>query len=229
MNEETKLFLNEILKEALFNEILYESCYSREKALAVMKLVLYADKNLTGDLAECGVWRAGGTILMAEILKKRESDKHIFAFDSFEGLPKPTKFDRMPDGYIHYTQNRLVKTSIETVQTKANHYKVKEYITFVKGFFRETLQKTIKDNRRFSLIVIDPDQYSGTKFCLEFFYPKMVDGGIIIIDDYFNPISKKQINTPGVKIATDEYLKNKSEKPLHLAETMYFLKTKGGK
>lgn len=215
----TRFRLNKLIKK---NRALLSSCYSKDKAASVEDLVSYAVDNLEGDLAECGVYEAGGTIMMAEVLKQKKSNKHIFAFDSFTGMPEPTEFDKMHNGHIHYIKGILQDTSLKLVQAKARHFKVENSITFVKGFFQDTLPVTIAADSKFSLVVIDPDQYLGTKCCLEFFYSKIVTGGIIIIDDYLIPDVSK-LDTPGVKIAVDEFLASKPEKPMHLADSMYYL------
>jgi hypothetical protein len=218
----TRFRLNKLIKR---NPALLSSCYSNKKAESVANFVSYAADNLEGNLAECGVYEAGGTIIMAQVLQQKKSAKHIFAFDTFEGMPEPTEYDKMHNGDIFYARGRLHDTSLKLVQAKAKHFRVEHIITFVKGFFQDTIPRTITADDRFSLIVIDPDQYAGTKFCLEFFYPKVVPGGVIIIDDYFIPELEK-LDTPGVKIAVDEFLADKAEKPQHLADSMYYFSKK---
>lgn len=178
---------------------------------------------IEGDIAECGVYRAGGTMLLAHILKDHNSGKHIYAFDSFDGMPEETDFDRKKDGTVSYKKGVLSSTSLEYVKAKAKHYKVSNYITFVKGYFEDTLSKTIKPDHKFCVVIIDPDQYAGTKYCLEFFYDKIIEGGHILIDDY-DIEDQDKVDTPGVKIATDEFLTDKKEKLSHLADSMYYFK-----
>jgi hypothetical protein len=202
---------------------LLSSCYSEYKTRAIMNVASETIREIDGNLAECGVYRAGGTIILANILKEQKSDKHIYAFDSFEGMPEETKLDRMGDGNVFYKKGVLSGTSLEYVNAKAKHYKVKDYITFVKGYFEDSLIKTIKPDQKFCVVVIDPDQYKGTKVCLEFFYEKVLPGGCILIDDY-DIEDKERVDTPGVKIAADEFLEDKKEKPNHLADSMYYFK-----
>lgn len=202
---------------------LLASCYSDAKKNAVIEKLESIISTVPGDIAECGVYKAGGTILIAEILKKRAINKHIYGFDSFEGMPEAVDEDKMKDGSIGYTKGVLSETSIEYVKEKAKHFKVQNYIKFVKGYFENTIPITIPKDKEFCFVIIDPDQYMGTKFCLEFFYNKVNTGGIILIDDYY--FEKAEIiDTPGVKIATDEFFATKSEKPQLLADSMYFIK-----
>ncbi len=57
----------------------------------------------------------------------------------------------------------------------------------------------------YSFVHIDVDLYQPTLDCLNFFYNRMIPGGIIISDDY------KWQHTPGVKRAFDEFFKDKKE------------------
>ena len=202
---------------------LLSSCYSENKATTLVNTVNETVRKINGDIAECGVYRAGGTIIIANVLKELKSDKRIYAFDSFEGMPEATELDNIKDGDVFYKKGVLSSTSLDYVKSKAKHYKVDNYITFVKGYFENTLSVTIKPDHKFCAVIIDPDQYSGTKYCLEFFYDKVLPGGHIFIDDY-DIEDKQRIDTPGVKVATDEFLENKKEKPIHLADSMYYFK-----
>jgi hypothetical protein len=60
----------------------------------------------------------------------------------------------------------------------------------------------VKD-RQFSLVNFDVDTYESTKKCLEFFYPRMNPGGVILSHDY--------ITAPGVQKAFDEFFVDKPE------------------
>ena len=202
---------------------LLSSCYSENKAKALLNVVSETLREIKGDIAECGVYRAGGTIILANVLKELKSDKRIYAFDSFEGMPEATELDNKKDGNVFYKKGVLSSTSLDYVKSKATHYKVDNYITFVKGYFEITLSVTIKPDHEFCVVIVDPDQYLGTKYCLEFFYDKVLPGGHIFIDDY-DIEDKQRIDTPGVKVAADEFLENKKEKPVHLAGSMYYFK-----
>ncbi len=188
-----------------------------------MSIVKNTIESIGGDIAECGVYRAGGTMILAHILKEQKSEKHIYAFDSFDGMPVETEFDKKKDGTVFYKKGILSSTSLEYVKAKAKHYKVNNYITFVKGYFEDTLNKTIKPGHKFCIVIIDSDQHADTKCCLEFFYDKVIEGGYILIDDY-DIEDKERVDTPGVKIAADEFLTDKKERITHLADSMYYFK-----
>jgi O-methyltransferase len=53
----------------------------------------YKENSIKGDLVECGVWRGGNLVLFKKLIDQYKLDKSIFAFDTFEGMPEPTKND----------------------------------------------------------------------------------------------------------------------------------------
>ena len=65
----------------------------------------------------------------------------------------------------------------------------------------EYREKEIK-NEKFSFVHIDVDLYEPTMKSLEFFFPRLVKGGIIVCDDYNSNIFN------GAKKAWDKYFKN---------------------
>ncbi len=58
--------------------------------------------------------------------------------------------------------------------------------------------------------IANADLYASTLECCEFFYKKMVPGGMMLFDDYLVP------DTPGVKKAVDEFFSAKKESPIIL-------------
>jgi hypothetical protein len=79
-----------------------------------------------------------------------------------------------------------------------------DFVKIYKGWIPEKFE--LIKNLKFSLIHIDVDLYEPTLKSLEFFYPRLEDGGIIVCDDY----NSKMFN--GSKRAWDEFFKkNKSQ------------------
>ena len=54
---------------------------------------------------------------------------------------------------------------------------------FVRGAVEETLPGT-SARRELALLRLDTDWYESTRHELEHLYPRLVDGGVLIIDDY---------------------------------------------
>jgi hypothetical protein len=164
--------------------------------------IVMAVKNthkIDGDIAEVGVYKGGSAKLICEV----KGDRHFHLFDTFQGLPKVNNidvnlYDRSP---YHIGQ---FSCSLESVRAVLNDYRK---ISFYKGMFPESGEPV--KNVRFSFIHLDVDTHESTRNCLEFFYPRLSIGGIIISHDYMNAV--------GVKKAFDEFFKNKSEPIIELS------------
>ena len=143
-------------------------------------------KNLDGDVAEVGVYQGATAMIIREELPY----KKIYLLDTFEGFPEIHESEK---GHFKVGQ---CATSEETV-TKI--FQDDNNVEIIKGVFPDT-SKFLKD-KKFSFVHLDTDIYIPTKTGLEFFYPRMVENGIIIVHDY--PIH------PGVKLAVDEWKKDK--------------------
>jgi O-methyltransferase len=141
-------------------------------------------KKIPGDLIETGVWRGGAIIFMRAILKAYDvKDRRVWGADSFAGLPKPD-VARFPadEGDQTHTHPEL---SVSLDQVRANFEKyglLDDQVRFLPGWFRDTLPTA--PTERLSLIRLDGDMYESTYVALESLYPKLSEGGYLIVDDY---------------------------------------------
>lgn len=145
-------------------------------------------RKIKGDIAEIGVYRGGSS----KIICKAKQNKHLYLFDTFEGLPEPDKTDS-----AHFHKGNFTSRYEEV----KNYLKAYKDVHIYKGLFPDTAGP-IK-NKSFSFVHIDVDIYKSTLDCLKFFYPRVNRGGVILLHDY--TISK------GLKKAVDEFFKNKRE------------------
>jgi O-methyltransferase len=137
-----------------------------------------------GDLIETGVWRGGATIFMRAMLDIRGvADRLVWAADSFAGLPVPDE-----DGYpadtddAHHTIDFLA-VPLDEVKANFARYRVStELVRFVPGWFKDTLPG-LRD-QRWALLRLDGDMYESTLLGLEHLYPRLSEGGYVIVDDY---------------------------------------------
>jgi O-methyltransferase len=152
----------------------------------------YARTQPESDSAEVGTWRGGSSYLMASIANPR---KH-YVFDTFTGLP---------DGDLSITKGSFADTSAEFVTTLL---KPLGNTTVFPGLFPETALAI--ENRRFSLVHLDVDLEAGTEAGLQFFYPRLLPGGVVVIDDY-------QSRHQGVTRAVDSFVSKQGIKALSFA------------
>ena len=149
-----------------------------------------SQSKLDGDMAEVGVYQGGSAKLIAEVKNERE----LYLFDTFEGLPKVSEKDTH-FGTSYWKTGEFSNTSLESVKDYLSDYK---NVYCYKGKFPET-SEPIK-TKKFSFVHLDVDLFQSTIDCLEFFYPRMINGGIILTHDY---------HTDGVKQAFNEFCKDK--------------------
>jgi O-methyltransferase len=164
--------------------------------------------NILGDFVECGVWRGGAAFLMAELLRQGGvTDRKVWLFDSFEGLPPPEEIDG--PAAMAYAKNSNnpwyfdnCRASLEEVQGIAADLGLAPYTEFVKGWFDQTLRNNRERVGAIALLRIDCDWYSSVKCCLDNLYDQVVDRGFVVLDDYYT--------WDGCAIAVHEFLGRRS-------------------
>jgi O-methyltransferase len=137
-----------------------------------------------GDLIETGVWRGGAAIFMRAVLKASgDTERVVWAADSFEGLPKPNAgFYPHDEGDAHWNQRSLAVTLGEVSGNFARYGLLDERVRFLPGWFSETLPSA--RIRRLAVLRLDGDMYESTIVALRALYPKVSIGGYVIVDDY---------------------------------------------
>lgn len=161
------------------------------------------DERLPGDIAECGCWKGHSTFMIAERLKQANWSGRFLVFDSFEGgLSDKVAKDRIGRGDTDPEKTRKQKQSFASRYDEVEALlKPFPFVSLHEGWIPAVFGTTpgLAD-RLFSLVHVDVDLYEPTRDSLAFFGPRMVEGGIIVIDDYGSA------NFPGSKAAVDEHL-----------------------
>ncbi len=202
---------------------LYEHCKphtmtSAERLYALYKSVEYLVKaSIPGDIVETGVWLGGSCMLAAEtLLRLGDRSRRILLFDTFEGHPRPDREkdvdiwgNRASEEWERQTaQHGAGKWGYASLeQVKANLAQTgypSDKLVFVKGKVEETILANIPP--QVALLRLDTDWYESTKASLDYLYPKLAPGGVLIIDDYGHYKGQKQ--------AVDEYFAALGEHPL---------------
>lgn len=171
-----------------------------------------AVRALAGSTAECGVFRGVGSALICKTLEGtyRDGRRH-FGFDSFEGLSEPNARDRMASGKVVWKKGHL-RSSREAVQEFLQEF---PFCQLEKGWIPDSL--AVARDEPFRLAHIDVDLHDPTKACLEFFYPRLVRGGILLLDDYGSAYC------PGARAATDEFFQGKPDRVVELVTGQAFV------
>ena len=161
-------------------------------------------KNLPGDVAEFGVATGSGLAFWMHLNAAYKANKVIWAIDSFQGFPPGTK-GKDSDWFNPLKRKDFEQYSVEYVKSflfNAGFDKDKiQSIRFIEGFIPVSLEKT--QLQKISLANLDMDLYQSTLDALKFVWPRLVDGGMVIFDEYDSEGDSRK--WPGSKLAIDEF------------------------
>lgn len=168
---------------------------SPERLFGLIESVRYlVRRGVAGDFVECGVWRGGSMMAAALTLQSLgATDRELFPYDTFEGMPKPTDKDVSYKGSVASEQFEQKKTGedrsdwclapLDEVRraVESTGYPAVR-IHLVQGKVEDTLPAHAP--ARIALLRLDTDWYESTKHELEHLYPRLAGGGVLIVDDY---------------------------------------------
>jgi hypothetical protein len=171
---------------------------------------------IPGDFVECGVWRGGTSLLAANAFHAAgNTGRTLWLYDTFEGMPPPEEVDRDLSGAsasdLLADPGVRCEASLEDVRTTmARTAYPADRIRFVVGKVEDTIPATMPES--IAILRLDTDWYASTYHELVHLYPRLVSGGILILDDYgcWN----------GARKAVDQYLEE-NRIPLFLSRMDY--------
>jgi hypothetical protein len=184
---------------------------SIERQWALMSSIRYLNAaGIEGDIVECGVWRGGSMMLAKDLCSESSITRRIYLYDTFAGMSEPTDDDvshiERPARETYQATRRdggtdWADASLEEVKENFRRAQLlDDSVVFVKGKVEATLADMHNQPQRIALLRLDTDWYESTKIELEVLYPRLVPGGVLIIDDYGH--------WAGARKAVDEYFKN---------------------
>ncbi len=182
---------------------------SPERIIALCEAVNYIrEKRVAGSVVECGVWKGGSMMAVAEtLLHAGDTSRDLYLFDTFEGMAPPSESDVDISGQS--AENLLRKSDkaqADSVWCRAGLEEVKravgntgypvDKVHYIKGMVEDTIPGAAPE--RIALLRLDTDWYESTRHEMEHLFPRLVKGGVLIIDDYGH--------WQGARKAVDEYL-----------------------
>jgi len=187
----------------------YLSCDNNRLGKFMAHYELYKmAQNLPGAIVECGVFKGVSFTRFAgfrDLLGSASAHK-LIGFDIFGDFPE-TKFEED----IFYRE-RFIKAagassiSVEQLREVLHNKGIDKNVELIAGDITKTLPEYIEKNPQLkvSLINLDTDIYEPSVTILEYLYPRLVTGGILILDDYGT--------FPGETKAIDDYFKGQNIK-----------------
>ncbi len=156
------------------------------------------DEGIAGDVVEFGCFSGTTSLFLQRLLLAKKSDKKLFVYDSFDGLPEKTKEDQSPLG-VDFKRGELKTSKAQFIENFRRANLPPPNIT--KGWFSEIDPERVPNQICFAFL--DGDYYKSIRASLDLIKDKLAAGAIIIIDDYDNP------RLPGAKKAvSDSYARS---------------------
>jgi O-methyltransferase len=183
---------------AIYEGVKPHTLVTADRCYVLVAFARYA-RHLSGDFAECGVYRGGTALLLRRVLGN--TDKTLYLFDSFQGLPNEN-----PNHDNYYRRGDFCNPSVDSVRNLLKHFV--STIEIRQGWIPDTFAGLEK--KRYAFAHIDVDLYQPTIDCCKYFYSRLVPGGVMVFDDYGFPACR------GEKDAVDEFFADKLEVPIVL-------------
>jgi Macrocin-O-methyltransferase (TylF) len=175
--------------------------------------------HLPGDVLEAGVGAGGLSFYFGLLLRELGQERRVFGVDSFEGLPAPNA--RMDNPYFVQGQygSRPDDSPLAALlggegspllasyELAAQGLGVDSAVVPVQGFFEDVLPE-LEPERRFCFVHVDADLYDSVLCALEHLWDRVVDGGVLAIDDFFHPCQ-------GAARAASEFFNSRGLTPLY--------------
>lgn len=184
----------------------YLSCDSSRIAKLLAHYEIYKMvSNIPGAIVECGVFKGTSLTRFATFrdLFSNSHSKKIIGFDVYGKFPE-TNFeqDKVPrQRFIDSAGESSI--TVESLTKVLQHKGIDKNVELVKGDILQTVPNYVEKHPelKISLLNLDTDIYEPASVILELLFPKIVRGGVLIIDDYGV--------FPGETQAVDEYFKDK--------------------
>lgn len=178
--------MNDITRTELLKTVISGGMQSFDRAITICRLLMDC-AHICGDVCEFGCFEGHTALLMRTVTEKK-----MWLYDSFEGLPEPGPFDGKHPNY-------------QRGAMKANPFYVREMFDNLQYPEPKMIEKPFSDLQIYDIpdyiafAHIDADLHYSIRKALELIWPFMSTNGIIVIDDYRHP------DLPGVKDAVDEF------------------------
>ena len=164
---------------------------SFERLATLWQQVRYLDRHgIAGALVECGTWRGGSAGMMALSHQAHgRASRRLHLFDSFGGLREP---DPAIDGPTAVREARrhaedrpgagMREQCAQLLEQRIGY--PRDLLDYHQGWFEQTVPDAARSIGEIALLRLDGDWYASTRVCLEHLYPRLVKGGVLVVDDY---------------------------------------------
>lgn len=189
---------NVVQKIMSFHNVMIDSSIinSDQVRKLVESLVYVINNNIEGDVVEFGCYVGESSKYLRKTLDVLNSEKQLFVYDSFEGLPPLSKYEEGTG----WRPSTLKTTQEVLINNFERNGLVPPRIT--KGWFKDVSEENLPD--KISFAFLDGDFYDSIYDSLTKVYDRMTDGGVILFHDFRRP------DLPGVDAAIRDFFSERN-------------------
>jgi hypothetical protein len=163
-----------------YNNARMTSASSYRAHLVMAMKLLELPPTVKGDVVECGCYKGAMTVNLSIVCKI--AGRKLKVYDSFEGLPAPTRYDFWPKNIPYFPG--VYMGAVEEVTENVRRLGAVEVCEFHKGWFKDTLPS---HEGKIVMAIVDVDYHSSLYDCVTNLWPHLVDNGYFFIDEYVFP------------------------------------------
>lgn len=171
----------------------------RELKRIIQECQNVVENNVPGDVVEFGCYVGTTSVYLAKLLQG--SERKLYLYDSFEGLPDKVAKDQSPVG-MQFQAGELLATKRQLVTNLKRANVTMPMIK--KGWFSQLTDADVPNTISFAFL--DGDYYHSVLDPLKLIWPRLAPGAVIVVDDYANEA------LPGAGRAVDEWLQSHTGK-----------------
>lgn len=175
-------------------KLLSDQVDEREVTVVLRELERVLGAGVAGDVVEFGCYVGTTSVYLADRLAS--TNRLLWLYDSFEGLPPKTSEDHSPAGE-QFVAGELLATKKQLIKNLTQAHVPMPKIT--KGWFSDITEQQVPE--RIAFAFLDGDYYHSIKDPLKLIWPRLSPGATVVVDDYANEA------LPGAAKAVDEWLR----------------------
>lgn len=180
-----------IFNDDRFTNIEYKNDYFRYRTFEFVAEEILAAR-VEGSVAELGVFKG----LFSALINEKFADRKIYLFDTFEGFDvaeaeSEIKLGRCDETFVLAHKDTSIEIMLHNLPNPGQ-------AVVCKGLFPESVTDDARAEK-YAFVSIDVDFEESTYQGLQFFYPRLTEGGYIFIHDY------NTYYLDGIKRAVERY------------------------
>jgi hypothetical protein len=137
-----------------------------------------------GEWVQVGVWKGGGALFFRALMEDWQLTSNLYLFDTFDGCRAST-LSHPEDKVFTETLNLKDMTASyeDAAESLLERFGLRSNVFFCKGDIRDQNEFDVPE--KISFLHLDVDFYEPTYSALNIFYDRVIENGVILIDDYY--------------------------------------------